>query len=130
MAEQFPFVYAAVGIHPSDCGAWEDSWLEQLRALAAHPRVRAIGEIGLDYYWKDNPPKELQRKVFARQLELAAELDLPVIVHDREAHQDCLEVVRAHPEVRGVPLLLREPGGRQGAGEAGLDAVLHRRHHL
>ena len=65
LAEEFPFVYAAVGVHPSDCGAWEDSWLEQLR-------------------------------------ELAAELDLPVIVHDREAHQDCLEVVRAHPEVRGV----------------------------
>ena len=102
LAEEFPFVYAAVGVHPSDCGAWEDSWLEQLRALAAHPKVRAIGEIGLDYYWKDNPPRELQQKVFARQLELAAELDLPVIVHDREAHQDCLEVVRAHPEVRGV----------------------------
>ena len=102
LAEEFPLVYAAVGVHPSDCGAWEDSWLEQLRALAAHPKVRAIGEIGLDYYWKDNPPRELQQKVFARQLELAAELDLPVIVHDREAHQDCLEVVRAHPEVRGV----------------------------
>lgn len=102
LAEQFPFVYAAVGVHPSDCGAWEDSWLEQLRTLAAHPKVRAIGEIGLDYYWKDNPPRELQQKVFARQLELAAELDLPVIVHDREAHQDCLEVVRAHPGVRGV----------------------------
>lgn len=102
LAEQFPFVYAAVGVHPSDCGAWEDGWLEQLRTLAAHPKVRAIGEIGLDYYWKDNPPRELQQKVFARQLELAAELDLPVIVHDREAHQDCLEVVRAHPEARGV----------------------------
>ena len=72
LAEEFPFVYAAVGVHPSDCGAWEDSWLEQLRALAAHPKVRAIGEIGLDYYWKDNPPRELQQKVFARQLELAA----------------------------------------------------------
>ena len=62
LAEEFPFVYAAVGVHPSDCGAWEDSWLEQLRALAAHPKVRAIGEIGLDYYWKDNPPRELQQK--------------------------------------------------------------------
>ena len=61
LAEEFPFVYAAVGVHPSDCGAWEDSWLEQLRALAAHPKVRAIGEIGLDYYWKDNPPRELQK---------------------------------------------------------------------
>ena len=85
LAEQFPFVYAAVGVHPSDCGAWEDSWLEQLRMLAAEPKVRAIGEIGLDYYWKDNPPKELQQKVFAQQLELAADLDLPVIVHDRQS---------------------------------------------
>ena len=102
LAEKFPFVYAAVGVHPSDCGPWEDGWLEELRTLAAHPKVKAIGEIGLDYYWKDNPPREFQQKVFHAQLELAEQLGLPVIVHDREAHQNCLEVVRAHPNVTGV----------------------------
>ena len=68
LAGQFPFVYAAVGVHPSDCGAWEDSWLDELRSLAAHPKVKAIGEIGLDYYWQDNPPREFQQQVFHRQL--------------------------------------------------------------
>ena len=102
LAERFPFVYAAVGVHPSDCGDWEDSWLEELRALAAHRKVRAIGEIGLDYYWKDNPPRDFQQQVFHRQMELARELGLPVIIHDREAHQDCLSIVREHPQVTGV----------------------------
>ena len=102
LAERFPFVYAAVGVHPSDCGPWEDSWLEELRALAARPKVKAIGEIGLDYYWKDNPPREFQQKVLHAQLELAEELSLPVIIHDREAHRDCLEAVKAHPDVTGV----------------------------
>lgn len=102
LAERFPFVYAAVGVHPSDCGDWEEGQLEELRRLAAHPRVKAVGEIGLDYHWQDNPPRELQKRVFARQLELAEELDLPAIVHDREAHQDCLDIVRAHPGARGV----------------------------
>lgn len=102
LSERFPFVYAAVGVHPSDCGEWEDSWLDELRSLAARPKVKAIGEIGLDYYWKENPPREHQQQVFHKQLELAEELDLPVIVHDREAHHDCLEVVRAHPKARGV----------------------------
>ena len=102
LAQRFPFVYAAVGVHPSDCAGWQESWLEELRALAAHPRVKAIGEIGLDYYWKDNPPREFQQMVFRRQLELARELDLPVIVHDREAHGDSMAVVREYPDVRGV----------------------------
>ena len=102
LAEKFSFVYAAVGVHPSDCGPWEDSWLEELRTLASHPKARAIGEIGLDYYWKENPAHDFQQKVFHSQLELAEELKLPVIVHDREAHHDCLEVVRAHPNVTGV----------------------------
>ena len=102
LADRFPFVYAAVGVHPSDCGDWEDGMLLKLRQLASHPKVRAIGEIGLDYYCKDNPPRALQQNVFRRQLELAQSLCLPVIVHDREAHQDCLSIVREYPQVRGV----------------------------
>ena len=102
LAQQFPFVYAAVGVHPSDCGDWQDSWLDELRTLAAHPKVKAVGEIGLDYYWKENPPREFQQMVFRRQMELAGELGLPVIIHDREAHQDCLSIVREYPGVRGV----------------------------
>lgn len=102
LSERFPFVYAAVGVHPSDCGEWEDSWLDELRSLAARPKVKAIGEIGLDYYWKENPPREHQQQVFHKQLELAEELDLPVIVHDRDAHKDCLDIVKAHPNARGV----------------------------
>jgi TatD DNase family protein len=102
LAEQFPFVYAAVGVHPSDCGDWTPDALGVLRNLAAHKKVKAIGEIGLDYYWKENPPHQLQHQVFHAQLDLAEELSLPVIVHDREAHGDCLEIVRAHPNVRGV----------------------------
>ncbi len=102
LAERFPFVYAAVGVHPEECGGWTGGELEALRELARHPKVRAIGEIGLDYYWEENPPRALQKEVLHAQLELAEELDLPVIIHDREAHGDCLEIVRAHPKVTGV----------------------------
>lgn len=102
LAERFPFVYAAVGVHPSDCEGFSRETTDTLRTLAAHPKVKAVGEIGLDYYWKDNPAHEFQQEVFHAQLELAEELKLPVIVHDREAHRDCLEAVKAHPNVTGV----------------------------
>ena len=102
LADAFPFVYAAVGFHPSDCAGFHEASVDELRKLAAHPKVKAIGEIGLDYYWKDNPSHDFQQQVFHRQLELAEELKLPVIIHDREAHHDCLEVVKSHPNVTGV----------------------------
>ena len=102
IAERYPFVYAAVGVHPEDCAGWQDTDVDELRSLAAHPKVVAIGEIGLDYYWKENPPREFQQRVFRAQLALAWELDLPVIVHDREAHGDCLSIIREFPQVRGV----------------------------
>ena len=101
-SERFPHVYAAVGVHPENCGGYGPEDLAAIRDLAAAPKVRAIGEIGLDYYWEENPPRELQQRVFRDQMALAEELDLPVIVHDREAHGDSLAIVRAFPRVRGV----------------------------
>ena len=102
LAERFPHVYAAVGIHPSDCGGCGETEFEELKALCRHEKVVAIGEIGLDYYWQDNPPREFQQMVFRRQIELALALDLPIIVHDREAHGDSLALVLEYPALRGV----------------------------
>ena len=103
-ANKYPFVYAAVGIHPENI---EDGWeadLETIRALAQNEsKVRAIGEIGLDYYWeKDERARARQQVVFARQMELARALHLPVIVHDRDAHADSMEITRRYPDVIGV----------------------------
>ena len=101
LAEEFPFVRAAVGIHPEDMEGMRPDSLETIRTLARHEKCVAIGEVGLDYYW-DAEHKEEQKALVAAQLALAVELDLPVIVHDREAHADCLELVRAFPAARGV----------------------------
>ena len=102
IAERHPHVYAAAGIHPSDCGGCTEEDFAALEALCRHEKVVAVGEIGLDYYWKDNPPRAFQQQVFRRQIQLALKLDLPVIVHDREAHGDALAVVLDYPELRGV----------------------------
>lgn len=102
LAEKFPHVYAAVGWHPENCAPYTEDSLALLRAWAAHPKVVAIGEIGLDYYWEENPPREWQQQVFRAQLALAQELSLPVIIHDRDAHADCLSIVKEFPRVRGV----------------------------
>lgn len=102
LAERYPHVYAAVGWHPENCGPFVPERLDAIRALAAHPKAVAVGEIGLDYHWAENPPKEKQQDVFRRQLALARELDLPVIVHDRDAHADCFAIVREFPGLRGV----------------------------
>ena len=100
LAEELPFVYAAVGVHPEELASCSGS-LDTIRQLAAHPRCVAIGEIGLDYYW-DAEHKEEQKALFRQQIELALESGKPVIVHDREAHGDCLDIVRDYPELRGV----------------------------
>ena len=101
LARRWDFLYAAVGWHPENCAPYDGS-LDGIRELAQAPRTVAIGEIGLDYYWEENPPRELQRRVFRDQMALARELGLPVIVHDREAHADSLAIIRAFPQVRGV----------------------------
>ena len=101
-AKAYPHVYAAVGIHPENCGDFTAGDIEVLRQLAQQPKVVAIGEIGLDYYWEENPPRAFQQEVLRAQLELARQLRLPVIFHDREAHGDSLAIVKEFPEVTGV----------------------------
>ena len=102
MAQKYDFLYAAVGIHPENCGDLAPAMMDGLRALAKAPKVVAIGGIGRDYYWAENPPRELQQEVLRRQLALAQELHLPVIIHDRDAHADTLSIVREFPQVTGV----------------------------
>ena len=102
LAEKYPHVYAAVGWHPENCAPYTEASLDVLRQWAQTPKVVAIGEIGLDYYWEQNPPREWQQKVLRDQLALARELGLPVIVHDRDAHADSLAIVQEFPTVRGV----------------------------
>lgn len=93
LIEAYEPVYAAVGIHPNSAADWGDEAEAELREYARHSKVVAVGEIGLDYYWDRTAP-ELQHEVFRAQLELAAELELPVIVHNREADDDVLTMLR------------------------------------
>lgn len=95
MCEKYPFIYGAAGLHPEEVHTADNNTLEAIRKAARHPKIKAIGEIGLDYYWvKDN--KEIQKRWLGEQVELARELKLPVIIHDRDAHADTLEVLREH----------------------------------
>ena len=93
IAQEYDFVYAAVGWHPEEAAGWTDDSLEQIRALAAQPKVCAIGEIGLDYYWdKENHEKQIYW--FERQLEVAREEKLPFIIHSRDAAKDTLDTMK------------------------------------
>jgi TatD DNase family protein len=92
LAEKYPEVYAAVGVHPNDGLSWDNNSLTNLREMGSHPKVVAIGEIGLDYY-RDRTPKDVQKRNFLEQLDLAAELNLPVVIHCREAMPDMLEIL-------------------------------------
>ena len=105
LAERYPQVYATVGIHPNDCADFGPDTLAELRELAGHAKVVGIGEIGLDYYW-DRVPADMQKSAFRAQLDLAAELALPVVIHDREAHDDVRAELRAWVRDRlpGTPL--------------------------
>ena len=94
LCDKFDDVFATLGVHPEDCEKFSDSTAKKIINLAKHPRVVGIGEIGLDYhYTKEN--KEIQKRVFNTQLEIAKMLNLPVVIHDREAHQDVLEILKA-----------------------------------
>lgn len=101
LAEKYPFIYASVGWHPENAECFSEASPDFIREWAKHPKVRAIGEIGLDYHY-DEPPREVQKTVLDRQMALAQELQMPVVIHDREAHADCMEIVRRYPGVVGT----------------------------
>ena len=95
LAEQFDSVYAAVGVHPHDTNEWNDSFIDTLEEFSKHPKVVAIGEIGLDYYY-DFSPKDKQLIAFKLQIELAIKVDLPIIVHNRESNDDIMNIIRSY----------------------------------
>ena len=103
LAHRYPFMYCALGIHPSDSAPLTDRLLAGIRDKLDDPRVVAVGEIGLDYYW-DTPDREIQKHWFEAQLEMAREADLPVVIHSREAAQDTMQLMQDHraQEIGGV----------------------------
>lgn len=94
LTEKFDYFYGAVGIHPECARDLPEDWAEKVEKGLAHEKIVALGEIGLDYYYEDECPREIQKEVFRRQLEIAKELDVPVIIHDREAHGDTMDILR------------------------------------
>ena len=102
LSREYAYIYAAVGSHPDAADEVNDEVLEEYRKLCKlNPKIKAIGEIGLDYHYEDIP-RDLQKKAFLAQMELARELNLPVIVHERDAHEDGMAIVRKFSDVRGV----------------------------
>ena len=101
MAEQDPWLYGSVGSHPDSADEVNEEVIEEYRKLCGHEKIKAIGEIGLDYYYEDIP-RDIQKNAFRMQMQLAKELDMPVIVHEREAHDDGMRIVKEFPKVKGV----------------------------
>lgn len=103
LAEKYDFIYSSVGWHPHDAAQCTDEDLEWIRSLISHPKVVALGEMGLDYYW-DNSPRDKQAEVFRKQIAIARETGLPIIIHDRDAHEDVVRILKEEhaEEVGGV----------------------------
>ena len=101
LAERYPWIYASVGTHPDSADEVSEEVLEAYRQMCRHEKVKAIGEIGLDYYY-ETIPRDVQQRAFRMQMRLAQELDMPVIVHERNAHDDGMTIVKEFPKVKGV----------------------------
>ena len=101
LADAYPWIYASVGTHPDTADEVNEEVLEAYRKMCQHPKVKAIGEIGLDYYY-ETIHRETQMKAFRMQMGLAQELDMPVIIHERDAHNDGMTIVKEFPKVKGV----------------------------
>ena len=104
LAEEYPWIYAAVGYHPSETRHLSFDELEEIEKLAAHPKVKAIGEIGLDYHW-DRTPRDVQQFWFRQQIRLAEKLEMPIIIHDREAHGDIYQILMEEGAFEKIKIL-------------------------
>ncbi|MDO5518703.1 MAG: TatD family hydrolase [Clostridium sp.] len=103
LTREYDYIYGALGIHPENAYEMKEDTLEEIKDyVKKNDKIVAIGEIGLDYYWDENPPKEVQKEVFRKQMKLAEELNMPVVIHDRDAHMDTLEIIKEFPKVTGV----------------------------
>ncbi len=103
LTKKYDFIYGALGIHPENANEMKEDTLHEIKEyIKNNKKIVAIGEIGLDYYWDENPPKEVQKEIFRKHMNLAKELNMPVVIHDRDAHQDTLEIIKEFPEVTGV----------------------------
>lgn len=103
LTKKYDFIYGALGIHPENADELTDERLEIIKEMIkANDKIVAIGEIGLDYYWDENPSKEIQKSTLRAQMNLAKELNMPVIIHDRDAHKDTLDILKEFPEVKGI----------------------------
>lgn len=103
LTNEYDFIYGALGIHPSDSNDFNDNVKKEIvEYVKSNEKILAIGEIGLDYYWEENPSKEVQKNVFREQMNLAKQLNIPVVIHDRDAHADTLEIMKEFEEVRGI----------------------------
>lgn len=103
LTKKYDFIYGTVGMHPHDASKLDGASLQELKKLAADPKIVAIGEIGLDYYW-NHSPHDVQQRVFRRMIDLAREVKLPIVVHDREAHEDIFRILKEEQasEVGGI----------------------------
>lgn len=95
LCEKYPFMYASIGVHPHEAEGLCENDMDILKEYSKHPKVKAIGEIGLDYFY-DFSPRDVQQKWFARQVDLAKELKMPIVIHDRDAHKDTMDILRDH----------------------------------
>ncbi|GAA0071324.1 TatD family hydrolase [Clostridium sardiniense] len=103
LTKKYDFIYGALGVHPENADELTDERLEIIKEMIkANDKIVAVGEIGLDYYWEENPSREIQKNALRAQMNLAKELKMPVVIHDRDAHKDTLDILKEFPEVNGV----------------------------
>jgi TatD DNase family protein len=123
LADSYPFIYATAGVHPNDAPKVDLNTFKNLESVLKHPRLKALGEIGLDYHW--GVPKEMQTSIFIRQLELAANAQMPVIIHTRDAWADTIDILRTRWKPTGLPCVMHCFTGNSEAARDCLELGFH-----